>query len=127
MTNRPGWGVKTAVSRRSVLIDLGAVAYGHQLSRAEVFRPSRVPVVGRFSLADGRWLYRRLPLNRPRPRSGVGLSRHPLVFAALFIGFVMVNALGGYGALMLAQPLIGWAMVSASGRPVVVFGAVRLP
>lgn len=102
-----------------------------------------------------------------------------LVFSALFVGFVMVNSLGGYGALvrvhmtlgvlilvvvvvrvanrfthrtpalpatvgsvehklvvgselglyalMLAQPLIGWAMVSASGRPVVVFGAVRLP
>jgi cytochrome b561 len=30
-------------------------------------------------------------------------------------------------AVMLAQPLIGWAMVSASGRPVVVFGSVRLP
>ena len=28
---------------------------------------------------------------------------------------------------MLAQPLVGWAMVSASGRPVVVFGFVRLP
>lgn len=30
-------------------------------------------------------------------------------------------------AVMLAQPLIGWAMVSASGRPIVVFGSVRLP
>jgi cytochrome b561 len=30
-------------------------------------------------------------------------------------------------AVMLAQPLVGWAMVSASGRPVVVFGSVRLP
>jgi cytochrome b561 len=30
-------------------------------------------------------------------------------------------------AVMLAQPLIGWAMVSASGGPVVVFGSVRLP
>jgi cytochrome b561 len=29
--------------------------------------------------------------------------------------------------VMLAQPLVGWAMVSASGRPVVVFGSVRLP
>lgn len=102
-----------------------------------------------------------------------------LVFSALFIGFVMVNSLGSYGALvpvhmtlgalilvvvvvrvanrfthrtpdlpatvgsvehklvvgselglyalMLAQPLIGWAMVSAGGRPVVVFGTIRLP
>jgi cytochrome b561 len=30
-------------------------------------------------------------------------------------------------AMVLAQPLIGWAMVSASGRPVVVVGSVRLP
>lgn len=102
-----------------------------------------------------------------------------LVFSALFIGFVMVNSLGGYGtlvgvhmtlgalvlvvvvvraanrfthraprlpatvgsveqllvvgselglyALMLAQPLVGWAMVSAGGRPVVLFGSLRLP
>lgn len=30
-------------------------------------------------------------------------------------------------ALLLAQPLVGWAMVSAAGRPVVVFGRWRLP
>lgn len=30
-------------------------------------------------------------------------------------------------ALLLAQPLVGWAMVSASGQPVVVFGALHLP
>ena len=30
-------------------------------------------------------------------------------------------------ALMLAQPLVGWAMVSASGTPVRVFGSVTLP
>jgi cytochrome b561 len=30
-------------------------------------------------------------------------------------------------ALLLAQPLVGWAMVSASGSPVVVFGSLRLP
>ena len=102
-----------------------------------------------------------------------------LVFSALFIGFVMVNSLGSYGALvgvhmtlgvlillivvvraanrfthrtprlpatvgsvehllvvgseiglyalMLAQPLVGWAMVSAGGRPVMVFGWLALP
>jgi catalase len=111
MTNRPRWGVNTAVSRRSVLVglgavgaflavDLGAVAYankwfgsgttpktfldgflavngpqlgfrknhakgvavsgyfdsngnGQALSRAAVFRPGQVAVVGRFSLAGG--------------------------------------------------------------------------
>jgi cytochrome b561 len=30
-------------------------------------------------------------------------------------------------ALLLLQPLIGWAMVSAAGGPVVVFGSLRLP
>ena len=102
-----------------------------------------------------------------------------LVFAALFIGFVMVNSVGSYAGLvalhktlgvvilvvllvrvanrlthhpppwpptvgrlegkivvlserllyvlLLAQPIIGWAMVSAAGDPVVVFGALRLP
>jgi cytochrome b561 len=30
-------------------------------------------------------------------------------------------------ALLLAQPLVGWAMVSASGRPVVIFGSLHLP
>ena len=30
-------------------------------------------------------------------------------------------------ALMLAMPLLGWAMLSAAGYPVIVFGAVRLP
>jgi cytochrome b561 len=30
-------------------------------------------------------------------------------------------------ALMLAQPLVGWAMVSASGEPVVLVGSLRLP
>ena len=30
-------------------------------------------------------------------------------------------------ALMLAMPLIGWAMVSAGGYPVVMFGGVHLP
>jgi len=39
---------------------------------------------------------------------------------------VVVTELSLY-ALLVAQPLIGWAMVSASGRPVVVFGSVRLP
>lgn len=102
-----------------------------------------------------------------------------LVFAALLIGFTMVNALGSYAALvgvhmtigvtilvvtvvrlvnrlrstppnwpptvgrlegrivslseramyalLLAQPVVGWAMVSAAGRPPVLFSSVRLP
>jgi cytochrome b561 len=102
-----------------------------------------------------------------------------LLFAALLIGFTMVNSLGSYGALvavhmtlgvtilvvaiirivnrfvtappawpptvgkaerfivrwseramyalLLAQPLVGWAMVSAGGRSPVVFGAFALP
>ncbi|MGB9252378.1 MAG: cytochrome b/b6 domain-containing protein [Mycobacterium sp.] len=102
-----------------------------------------------------------------------------LVFAGLFIGFVMVNSVASYAqlivvhktlgvlilvvtvvrvinrlthhppawpstigslegkviglsekllyALLLLQPLIGWAMVSAAGEPVVVFGSLHLP
>jgi cytochrome b561 len=102
-----------------------------------------------------------------------------LIFAALLIGFTMVNWLAGYAtlrvihmsigalvllvvvlrvanrfrhhppawpptvgrlegkaviwleralyALLLVQPLVGWAMVSASGTPVLVFGVLRLP
>jgi cytochrome b561 len=30
-------------------------------------------------------------------------------------------------ALLLLQPLVGWAMISAAGEPVVVFGALHLP
>jgi cytochrome b561 len=30
-------------------------------------------------------------------------------------------------ALLLLQPLIGWAMLSAAGGPIVVFGSIRLP
>jgi cytochrome b561 len=30
-------------------------------------------------------------------------------------------------ALMFAQPTVGWAMVSASGKPVVIFASLRLP
>lgn len=102
-----------------------------------------------------------------------------LIFAALLIGFTMVNWLAGYAtlrlvhmsigvlvlvvvvlrivnrlrhhppawpstigrregkaiiwleralyALILAQPLVGWAMVSATGKPIPVFGVVSLP
>jgi cytochrome b561 len=119
------------------------------------------------------------------PQKFTGLSRMfhwltaILIFAALFIGFTMVNWLAGYAALrvihmsigvlilvvvvlriinrarhhppawpptigrlegqaviwseralyalLLAQPLVGWAMVSATGKPVRVFGVLRLP
>jgi cytochrome b561 len=30
-------------------------------------------------------------------------------------------------ALLLCQPLIGWAMVSASGQPIILFGSLHLP
>ncbi len=102
-----------------------------------------------------------------------------LVFAALSIGFVVVNSVGSYAqlivvhktigvlillvmvarivnrmrhhppawpptigalegrlvglsekllyGLLLLQPLVGWAMLSAAGGPIVVFGAIHLP
>jgi cytochrome b561 len=39
---------------------------------------------------------------------------------------VVLSELSMY-ALLVVQPLVGWAMVSASGRPIVVFGSVRIP
>ncbi len=39
---------------------------------------------------------------------------------------VVLSELSLY-TLLLIQPLIGWAMVSAAGEPVVVFGSLRLP
>ena len=39
---------------------------------------------------------------------------------------VIASELALYG-LLVAQPLVGWAMVSATGTPVVVFGSIHLP
>ena len=50
----------------------------------------------------------------------------PPTVGALERKIVLLSELSLY-ALLLAQPLIGWAMVSAAGGPVVVFGALRLP
>ncbi|HZA09036.1 cytochrome b [Mycobacterium sp.] len=52
----------------------------------------------------------------PLPRT-VGRAERVLVVGSEF---------AMYG-LLLAQPLVGWAMVSASGTPVVVFGGIELP
>lgn len=124
-----------------------------------------------------------IAVQRPRRFTAISRILHwltaVLIFAALLIGFTMVNWLAGYAALrivhmsigvlvlmvvviriinrtrhhppawpttvghiegrviiwverimyalLLAQPLVGWAMVSASGTPVRVFGALRLP
>jgi cytochrome b561 len=40
---------------------------------------------------------------------------------------IMVLSERSLYAFLLIQPLLGWAMVSASGEAVVVFGSVRLP
>lgn len=53
----------------------------------------------------------------PRLPETVGPLEHKLVVG---------SELAMYG-LLLVQPLVGWAMESAAGRPVVVFGLVRLP
>jgi cytochrome b561 len=53
----------------------------------------------------------------PRLPDTVGWIEHKLVVG---------SELGMY-ALLLAQPLIGWAMVSASGSHVEVFGSLQLP
>lgn len=53
----------------------------------------------------------------PKMPDTVGWVEHKLMVGSEFTLY----------ALMLAQPLVGWAMVSATGRPVVVFGSVDLP
>jgi cytochrome b561 len=53
----------------------------------------------------------------PKLPSTVGWAEHKLVVGSELTLY----------ALMLAQPLIGWAMVSAGGRPPVIFGSLRLP
>jgi cytochrome b561 len=50
----------------------------------------------------------------------------PATLGTVERNFVVATELSLY-ALLMAQPLLGWAMVSASGRPVVVFGSMRLP
>ena len=53
----------------------------------------------------------------PKLPDTVGWVEHKLVVGSEFTLY----------ALMLAQPLVGWAMVSATGRPPVIFGSLRLP
>ena len=49
----------------------------------------------------------------------------PSTVGALERKIVLLSEVSLY-ALLLLQPLIGWAMVSAAGGPVVVFGSLRL-
>jgi cytochrome b561 len=53
----------------------------------------------------------------PKLPDTVGWIEHKLVIGSELMLY----------ALMLAQPLVGWAMVSATGKPVVIFGSVQLP
>jgi len=53
----------------------------------------------------------------PKLPETVGWLEHKLVVGSELVLY----------ALLLAQPLIGWAMVSATGKPVVVFGSLPLP
>jgi len=50
----------------------------------------------------------------------------PPTVGALERKFVALSEVSLY-AFLLIQPLLGWAMVSAGGGPVVLFGSVRLP
>ena len=59
----------------------------------------------------------RLSHRTPRLPDTVGAFERKLVLG---------SELAMYG-LLLVQPLIGWAMESAAGRPVVIFGILRLP
>jgi cytochrome b561 len=59
----------------------------------------------------------RLTHRAPKLPDTVGWIEHKLA---------VVSELTLY-ALLLAQPLVGWAMVSTTGKPVVIFGSLRLP
>jgi cytochrome b561 len=59
----------------------------------------------------------RLTHRAPKLPDTVGWFEHKLVVG---------SELMMYG-LLLAQPLVGWAMVSATGKPVEVFGSLHLP
>jgi cytochrome b561 len=50
----------------------------------------------------------------------------PTTVGALERKIVVLSEVSLY-ALLLIQPLVGWAMVSAGGGPVVILGSVRLP
>jgi cytochrome b561 len=50
----------------------------------------------------------------------------PSTVGALERKVVILSEVSLY-TLLLIQPLLGWAMVSAAGGPVVVFGSLRLP
>jgi cytochrome b561 len=53
----------------------------------------------------------------PKLPDTVGLVEHDLLVGSELMLY----------SLMFAQPLVGWAMVSASGKPVVILGSLRLP
>jgi len=59
----------------------------------------------------------RLTHRAPKLPDTVGWFEHKMVVG---------SELTMYG-LLLAQPLVGWAMVSATGKPVEVFGSLHLP
>ncbi|MGV9798607.1 cytochrome b [Mycobacterium sp. NPDC003449] len=50
----------------------------------------------------------------------------PATVGSLELRLVEISEYSMYG-LLLAQPLVGWAMVSAAGSPVTILGSVRLP
>jgi cytochrome b561 len=62
-------------------------------------------------------LVNRLTHRAPRLPQTVGMLERKIVVASEISLY----------ALLLIQPLVGWAMVSAAGGPVVVFGSLRLP
>jgi cytochrome b561 len=53
----------------------------------------------------------------PKLPDTVGWLEHKLVLGSELLLY----------ALLLAQPLVGWAMVSATGKPVDIFGSLSLP
>ncbi|WP_064742866.1 cytochrome b [Pseudonocardia spinosispora] len=78
-----------------------------------IHRPLGVAILVLVVVRFGYRLWRRPP---PHPR-----QMHPLDRRAAIVTEYLLYA------LLLVQPLVGWATVSASGTPVVLAGSVHLP
>ena len=124
---------------------------GLRLSKAAVFRPGRVPVLGRFSLsggmpyvADGADAVRGLRLQFGLPDGEAWRTaminlpvfpfRTPEAFYEQLVASRPDPATGkpdpaAMKAFLerLVLPLIGWGMLSAARYPIVLYGPVHLP
>jgi cytochrome b561 len=94
-----GIGMVASLSLRPTLVDL------HRPMGIAILLLVIVRLINRFRAPPPP-----LPSDLPASQALAAKASHALLYA-----------------LMLAMPLIGWAMLSAGGYPIVMFGAVHLP